>query len=240
MLLSATRSRAAAPPAHQHPALAGASPPRLILVTSAVPAEGKSTVVRNLAITFREAGAKVAVVDADLRRPTLAEPLPAQQLARPDRCPRGGRRPRGRAVSVPVRAHGLQTLARLSSGGGTRHAVDSDGEFLTCCLRPDAGRSRDRPCVRAPADILDRLLADHDIVLLDTAPILNVADTISLTHSGRRHDPRGSSRTGHPRQRAPPQGDTGPAVRCLADRRRRQRRAQSGRLGVRLQRGKRS
>ncbi len=45
---------------------------RTILVASAVAGEGKSTVVRNLAIAYREAGVNVAVIDADLRKPSLS------------------------------------------------------------------------------------------------------------------------------------------------------------------------
>ena len=44
-------------------------PPKVIAVTSALSGEGKSMIVRNLALVYREAGARVAVVDFDLRRP---------------------------------------------------------------------------------------------------------------------------------------------------------------------------
>ena len=44
----------------------------VIVVASALPSEGKSTIVRNLALTYRDAGARVAVVESDLRRPVLA------------------------------------------------------------------------------------------------------------------------------------------------------------------------
>jgi len=50
-------------------------PPKTIVVTSAGPREGKSTVTRNLALAYREAGLNVCVIDADLRRPGLAELL---------------------------------------------------------------------------------------------------------------------------------------------------------------------
>ena len=47
------------------------NPPRVLLVTSSVPSEGKSAVVSNLAATMVAAGEKVVVVDCDLRRPTI-------------------------------------------------------------------------------------------------------------------------------------------------------------------------
>ena len=46
-------------------------PIKTMLVTSAGPEEGKSTVLANLAVTTAQAGRKVILVDCDLRRPTL-------------------------------------------------------------------------------------------------------------------------------------------------------------------------
>lgn len=46
-------------------------PVKTILVTSAVPGEGKSTLVRNLALVQRDEGVSVVVLEADLRRPVL-------------------------------------------------------------------------------------------------------------------------------------------------------------------------
>lgn len=48
-------------------------PPRIIVVTSSVPSEGKSTVTANLAVTMAAAGENVVVVDGDLRRPTVVD-----------------------------------------------------------------------------------------------------------------------------------------------------------------------
>lgn len=47
------------------------NPPRILLITSSLPSEGKSTVTSNLAATIAAAGRDVIVVDADLRRPTV-------------------------------------------------------------------------------------------------------------------------------------------------------------------------
>jgi non-specific protein-tyrosine kinase len=46
-------------------------PLKTLLVTSAGPAEGKTTTVANLGVVMAQAGLKVIVVDSDLRRPTL-------------------------------------------------------------------------------------------------------------------------------------------------------------------------
>ncbi|HEX4823527.1 MAG TPA: polysaccharide biosynthesis tyrosine autokinase [Candidatus Polarisedimenticolaceae bacterium] len=46
-------------------------PPRQIMVTSAIPEDGKSSTVMNLAVVLAQSGRRVLLVDADLRRPRL-------------------------------------------------------------------------------------------------------------------------------------------------------------------------
>ncbi|SHG30040.1 capsular exopolysaccharide family [Jatrophihabitans endophyticus] len=49
--------------------------PRIIAVTSAIPGEGKSTTSMNLAAALAEAGHRVCLIEADLRRPTIGKTL---------------------------------------------------------------------------------------------------------------------------------------------------------------------
>lgn len=56
------------------------SPPRMLVVTSGVQREGKSTTAANLAVALSRAGRKVALVDLDLRRPAVASLFALRRL----------------------------------------------------------------------------------------------------------------------------------------------------------------
>lgn len=51
------------------------NPARVIAVTSAMPGEGKTTTSLNIALAMRQAGSKVVLIEADLRRPKIHEYL---------------------------------------------------------------------------------------------------------------------------------------------------------------------
>lgn len=48
-------------------------PPRVIVITSSIPSEGKSTIAANLAVTIAATGQKVVLIDGDLRRPVVSD-----------------------------------------------------------------------------------------------------------------------------------------------------------------------
>lgn len=136
-----------------------------VLVTSALPGEGKTSVCVNLAESLALAGPRVVLVDLDLRSPASHRQLGAHNemgvsdvlLNRKglDECLQWVEIPGGNPAS-PVR--GLFFLA-----AGTE--VANPPELLAT---PRTGR------------LLDALAAQADIVLLDTPPILPVADSLVI------------------------------------------------------------
>src|SRR5258708_35056963 len=46
-------------------------PPRSLLITSSVPSEGKTTTVANAGMSLAQTGARVLIIDADMRRPRV-------------------------------------------------------------------------------------------------------------------------------------------------------------------------
>ncbi len=155
---------------------------RTIMVTSASEGEGKSTTVSNLAIALARAGQGVALVDLDLRRPSI------QTLFRLEGRP-------GLTHVILEQATLEQALAKIaiskSDGGrgvspsvnggeGNGHApVAGFLEVLTSGpLPPDPGEF---VATRALAQVLDRLRARADFVLLDAPPLLGVGDTMAIS-----------------------------------------------------------
>jgi len=130
-------------------------PLRCLLVTSPMTAEGKSLVVANLAVVMAQAGLEVALVDADLRRPRQ------HQLF--ELCPRGGLA--GSLLKGSTEGYlqptGIERLALLPAGD----RPPNPAELLS------SHRMR---------DLLQELAGQIDMVLIDSPPILPVADTVGL------------------------------------------------------------
>jgi succinoglycan biosynthesis transport protein ExoP len=127
-----------------------------LLVTSSRPAEGKSTVAANLALTLAEAGLRVVLVDADLRRPSVADTFDLEGAAG--------------LTSVLIGQAELDDV--LQEWGASGLHVLTTGP-----LPPNPSELLASP---AMAELLDRLGADHDVVVIDTAPLLPVTDAVVL------------------------------------------------------------
>jgi len=132
------------------------APLRRILVASALPFEGKSTVVFNLGLAFGEVGKRVLIADADFHRPTLH-----------------------RIANTAPRKGFTDLLA------GTTKLVDTimpitenvqlapRGNALTAPARTGLGTER-------LTKILGDMSDEADYVLMDTSPILLIPDNLYM------------------------------------------------------------
>jgi receptor protein-tyrosine kinase len=149
--------------------------PKLVLVTSALPEEGKSTVSTALACAYASAGKRTMLVECDLRRPTLADRLKLQ--------PRPGLTDYLlRAASPGEVMQNLQIeLPRLHTNGGAP-APEADKPLPLVVVT--AGSPTPQPAEllrsqRAKA-FFEQVTGVYDVVIVDTSPLLSVADALEL------------------------------------------------------------
>lgn len=159
-------------------------PLRTLVVSSAVPGEGKTTVVRNLALTYREAGLRVAIVETDLRRPGLAPTLGLDKEPGVTEVISGDADLTEALQSIHVRDSEPAAMAVGAAGAGATNGdearVDAEGGLvaLTSGQRP-----ANPPAVLSSArlrEILDELSGMFDLVIIDTPPVLAVSDAVPL------------------------------------------------------------
>ncbi|SCL33206.1 protein-tyrosine kinase [Micromonospora rhizosphaerae] len=129
-------------------------PARVIAVTSAMQGEGKTTMACNLAIALAEAGWRVLLIDADLRRPKVADYLGLDGgVGLTDVLISDAQ------VGDVVQRWGDRSLLVLPSGS----APPNPSELLGS---------------KAMGDLLLTLRESADIVVIDTAPLLAVTDGV--------------------------------------------------------------
>ena len=128
-----------------------------ILVTSANPSEGKSTTSLNLAVVFAQAGRRVLVVDADLRKPTVHQKL-----------------------GLP-REPGL-VEALFEDGPVPESTVHEVADNL--CVMP-AGSTAPNPSELLGSSKMRKVIAqlqeDYDVVIFDAPPVLAATDAVLLS-----------------------------------------------------------
>lgn len=132
-------------------------PMRTILVTSPQPTEGKSTTVANLAVVMAQAGRRVLVVDADLRRPVLHRLFEAPNTTGLTSMLMGN----GWNVGDGFSPTALDTLTFLPSGP----------------LPPNPAEVLGSQKMEA---LISRLLEQADVVIFDCPPLLTVTDSTVL------------------------------------------------------------
>jgi polysaccharide biosynthesis transport protein len=136
------------------------APPKVVLITSAISGEGKSTLAKSLAVLLAKQGRRVLLVEADMRRPRMRLDLES------------------------ARQGGLsEILASKDEAGAWLEGAITLDDVSNLVILP-AG-----PVPPDPAELLDsarmRLLVEawrvqFDLVLLDGPPVLPVTDAVTL------------------------------------------------------------
>ncbi|MCT2085770.1 polysaccharide biosynthesis tyrosine autokinase [Microbacterium enclense] len=135
------------------------NPPRVIVVTSPLPGDGKSTTSANLAITLAANGQRVILIDGDLRRPMVA------------------------SIFALVEGVGLtDVLAGRADFEDVAQPVGTGGNLFVL----GAGTLPPNPSEVLGSARMQRLLAHLSkdaTVIVDAPPLLPVTDAAVLTHS---------------------------------------------------------
>jgi polysaccharide biosynthesis transport protein len=130
--------------------------PKVILITSAVPNEGKTTCVSNLAITMAISGARVLLADCDLRRGGVNELFKAPVAPGLSEVLRGKTHWRDAVQETSTR--NLDLLAR-------GEVLDQTSEMLLS---------------KTADEMLKEMADEYDYVIFDSAPVLVADDTASF------------------------------------------------------------
>jgi capsular exopolysaccharide synthesis family protein len=136
----------------------GSRSPRSFVVTSPSPAEGKSTVVANLAATFADIGKRVVVLCCDFRHPTLHHTFAIEQ---------------GPGLAEALDGEGEIELEPLLQPT----AIERIHVIATGTAQGKAAALFGSPRM---AQVLEKARANADIVLIDTAPVLVASDWTQL------------------------------------------------------------
>lgn len=130
--------------------------PKSLVVTSCLPGEGKSSTSANLAIAMAQAGWRVVLVDADLRRPRIPDYLGIE----------------GGAGLTDVLIEKARLHEVVQTWGRPGLAVLPSGR-----IPPNPSELLGSQGMRA---VLAQLTQDYDMVIIDAPPLLPVTDAAAL------------------------------------------------------------
>jgi receptor protein-tyrosine kinase len=132
------------------------NPPKVIMITSALPSEGKTTTVVNLALALVDAGRSVAVVEADLRKPKVTEYL-------------------GLVGEVGL----TNVLAGTVSLADVIQRYD-DRDLWVVASGPKPPNPGELLASTQMQSLIEKLRGEYDYVLVDAPPVLLAADASGM------------------------------------------------------------
>jgi polysaccharide biosynthesis transport protein len=154
---------------------------KVLLFTSALPSEGKSLASANCALALAQQGQRVLLIDGDLRRPTL------HKIFRPT----SAQSQNGESSGIVDYLVGASDLARAARPVPIS-VVEAIGDTATATTGMGGGLDILAGSRRAPnpaeilggprfAELLAEAVRSYDRVVIDSAPVLAVSDTLLMT-----------------------------------------------------------
>ena len=135
-------------------------PPQVILVTSALPREGKTTAAVNLAVTLAQLGDRTLLIDADLRKPGIGRALSLAD---------------GKYAGLSSYLAGVSSLDLVT----VPHPVITNLAAIT--TGPIPPNPADLLSSRRLADALAALRRDYKFIVIDSPPIMAATDAVILS-----------------------------------------------------------
>jgi succinoglycan biosynthesis transport protein ExoP len=152
---------------------------RVIMVTSAVAAEGKSTTAADLAVALAESGERVVLVDADLHNPTLTGFFDVGASGRvTDAAGAVGEADLEKAILPVALSKVIATPPAKSARNGHERVSDRLELVRAGAMPGGAGGPLGGPAVD---ELLSRLRSRADYVVIDAPPLLGGGDAMALS-----------------------------------------------------------
>jgi Mrp family chromosome partitioning ATPase/capsular polysaccharide biosynthesis protein len=150
--------------------------PRSVLFMSAEPGDGRSSLVANLARVQNDAGARVAVVEADFRRPVQAKIFGTDDA-------RGLAGVLSGSMTLSQALHTIPATGAPEPGPAAPAPVNDERNGASLVLLPSGGQVDNPPALLGGPvmrSLLRTLTEEYDHVLIDAPALLEVGDAIPL------------------------------------------------------------